>query len=134
MGGLDPAAFGAGRLRRRAVLVLDIAGFTATAPTLGEVAAFVRIMAVQRVVAPVPRAHGATLVRAFADDLVALFDLPGPAPAAAFEAHRRVAAGVLRGHRLGRGVRHRSERGHGQREEPRPEARRGHGGRGAGRR
>ncbi|NUT49057.1 MAG: adenylate/guanylate cyclase domain-containing protein [Saccharothrix sp.] len=91
-GELDQAAFGAKYRRRQAVLVLDGTGFTTTALTAGEVAAFVRIMTVQRLVEPVLRAHGATLVRAFADDLVALFDAPEHALAAAFEAHRRVAA------------------------------------------
>lgn len=90
-GELDEAAFGAKYLHRRAVLVLDIAGFTKTALTRGEVAAFVRIAVVQRIVVPVLLAHGATLVRAFADDLVALFETPGTALAAAFAVHRRVA-------------------------------------------
>ena len=45
----------------------------------------------KRVCVPVLQEHGATLVRAFADDLVGLFDEPGQALDAAFEIHRRVA-------------------------------------------
>ena len=45
----------------------------------------------RRVCVPVLHEHDATLVRAFADDLVALFDEPGQALDAAFEIHRRIA-------------------------------------------
>ena len=56
-----------------------------------QVHALLRILHAQTVCVPVFHEHGATLVRAFADDLVALFDEPGQALDAAFEIHRRVA-------------------------------------------
>jgi adenylate cyclase len=76
---------------RKAILVLDMTGFTDTSLTVGTVPALLRILTIQRICKPVLENHNATLVRAFADDLVALFDDPADALAAAFESHRRVA-------------------------------------------
>lgn len=56
----------------------------------------------QKICLPALRDCGATLVRAFADDLVALFDDPGEALDAAFELHRRVA--LFRGQYRPRGT------------------------------
>ncbi|MEU5694230.1 hypothetical protein [Actinosynnema sp. NPDC020468] len=89
-GELELSDFRSRYVRRRAVLVLDITGFT-EASARGAEAAFLRILHVQRVAGAVFRDGGAVLVRAFADDLVALFDSPAAAVEAAFEAHRRVA-------------------------------------------
>jgi class 3 adenylate cyclase len=77
---------------RKAILVLDMTGFTEASITTGTVPALLRIMTVQRLCKPVLDDHNATLVHAFADDLVALFDDPADALAAAFEAHEKVTA------------------------------------------
>lgn len=86
---------------RKAILDLDITGFTVSAIETGELASFLRILDIQKICLPVFRDCGATLIRAFADDLVALFDDPGSAVEAAFQVHERV--GV-------RNSRHASER------------------------
>jgi class 3 adenylate cyclase len=77
-------------LRRWAILTLDLTGFTAHCFDGGQVQAFLRILDAQRICVPVLREYGASLIRAFADDLVALFEDPGRALDAAFEMHRRV--------------------------------------------
>ena len=74
----------------RAILAMDMTGFTATAMRKGEVQSFLRIMDAQRVAIPVLREFGAELVRCFADDIVALFDDVHAAVDAAFETHRRI--------------------------------------------
>jgi class 3 adenylate cyclase len=79
-------------LHRKAILALDLTGFTLHCMEGPPAQAFLRILDAQRICVPVLQDHGATLVRAFADDLVALFDEPAPALDAAFEIHRRVAA------------------------------------------
>jgi class 3 adenylate cyclase len=78
-------------LYRKAILTLDFTGFTAQAMNGRQVHALLRILDAQRVCVPVFHEHGASLVRAFADDLVGLFDDPAYALDAAFEIHRRVA-------------------------------------------
>jgi class 3 adenylate cyclase len=78
-------------LYRKAILTLDLTGFTIHAMRGHQINAFLRILDAQRVCIPVLQEHGATLVRAFADDLVGLFDEPGAALDAAFEMHRRIA-------------------------------------------
>ncbi|HET9693026.1 MAG TPA: hypothetical protein VFP48_01485 [Steroidobacteraceae bacterium] len=78
-------------LYRKAILTLDFTGFTVQAMHGRQVHALLRILDAQRVCVPVLHEHGASLVRAFADDLVGLFDEPGPALDAAFEIHRRIA-------------------------------------------
>jgi adenylate cyclase len=74
-------------LHRKAILVLDMTGFTAAALQTGEVAALLRILGVHKLCEPIFRRRGATLVHAFADDMVALFDDPGVALNTAFEIH-----------------------------------------------
>ncbi len=75
---------------RKAVLNLDITAFTTITMTHGEVASFLLILETQETCVPVLRESGATLVRAFADDLVALFDNPAHAVEAALRIHERL--------------------------------------------
>jgi class 3 adenylate cyclase len=75
---------------RRAILALDMTGFTATAINIGELESFLRIVDAQKVCIPVLKDFGAELVRCFADDVVAVFESPEAAVDAAFEMHRRV--------------------------------------------
>jgi adenylate cyclase len=79
-------------LYRQAILTLDLTGFTVRALKSPQLRALLRILDAQKVCVPVLYEHGATLVRASADDLVALFDEPSRAVDAAFEIHRRLAA------------------------------------------
>jgi adenylate cyclase len=76
--------------RRRAILSLDMTGFTSSAINIGELESFLRIVDAQKVCIPVLKDFGAELVRCFADDVVALFESPGAAIDASFEVHRRV--------------------------------------------
>lgn len=97
----DLLAVGAGRIshadfdekyaRTRAVLVLDVTGFTISTIRGGAVSSFLRILDIQKICFPALREYGATFVQAFADDVVALFDEPGAAVDAALEIRRRVA-------------------------------------------
>jgi adenylate cyclase len=89
-GKLDQAAFRERYVHRKAILVLDITGFTRAGIEAGEVNAFLRLLNVHKVCDPIMRRRGASLIRAFADDVVALFDDPGAALDAAFEIHARV--------------------------------------------
>ncbi len=84
-------------LHRKTILTLDLTGFTVSCFDGRHVQAFLRILEAQKVCIPVLREHDAWLIRAFADDLVALFDEPGRALDAAFEMHRRVAVLAARG-------------------------------------
>lgn len=86
-GDLTRDGFRARHCHRVAILVLDIAGFTERGMAVGEVDAFLRILHAQRICLPVVERRGATLVRAFADDLVALFADPLDALEAALELH-----------------------------------------------
>lgn len=74
----------------RAILSIDMTGYTASAMQYGELQSLLRIMDAQRVVIPVLQDCGAELIRCFADDVVALFRDPNSALDAAFEIHRRV--------------------------------------------
>lgn len=74
----------------RAILDLDITGFTESAIRDGQIDALLRIFDTQKVAVPVLEAAGAQLIRAFADDLVALFDDAHAALDAALEIHRRI--------------------------------------------
>lgn len=76
--------------RERAILSMDMTGFTSTALRRGELQSLLRIMDAQRVAIPVLQEFGAELIRCFADDIVALFLEPNAAVDAAFEVHRRV--------------------------------------------
>lgn len=76
--------------RQRAILSLDMTGFTLSAMNIGELQSLLRILDAQRVCIPVLKDFGADLIRCFADDIVAIFDDPNKAVDAAFEIHRRV--------------------------------------------
>jgi class 3 adenylate cyclase len=98
----DLFAFQAGRMsatdldakyvHRKAILTLDLTGFTEHCMHHHPAHAFLRILDAQRICVPVFQEYGASLIHAFADDLVGLFDEPARALDAAFEMHRRVAA------------------------------------------
>lgn len=90
-GRLGRDEFDAKYLRRTAILVLDLTGFTVSCFDGGQIRGILRILDAQKVCVPVLRERGATLIRAFADDIVALFRDVGRALDAAFEMHRRVA-------------------------------------------
>lgn len=75
----------------KAVLVLDMTGFTRTTIEQGELPALLRIVEAHQICIPVMRDSGAGLIRSFADDIVALFDEPYAAVKAAFEIHARTA-------------------------------------------
>jgi adenylate cyclase len=89
-GTLEEDALRAKYRTRATILCLDMTGFTETAIAFGELQSLLRIRDVQSVCVPVFQAHGARLVRAFADDLTALFDDPAAGLDAALEAHRRI--------------------------------------------
>ena len=90
-GQLSRAGLDAKYLHRKAILVLDLSGFTASCLAGREAQAFLRILDSQMVCIPVLQQHDAWLIRAFADNLVALFDDAGIALDAAFEMQRRIA-------------------------------------------
>ena len=90
-GTLSHEEFDAKYLYRKAILDLDMTGFTVASFGGKQAHALLRILDVQKVCVPVLQAHRASLIRAFADDLVALFDDPSDALDAAFEMHRRIA-------------------------------------------
>jgi len=90
-GSLNTEEFDAKHMRRTAILTLDMTGFTQSSRELGQIAGLLRIFDVQKVCVPVLKSFKATLIRAFADDLVALFDEPNDALDASFEIHRRIA-------------------------------------------
>jgi class 3 adenylate cyclase len=75
---------------KKAIMVLDMTGFTSTAIRVGELQSLLRILDAQKVCIPVLREYKADLIRCFADDIVALFDEPVAALDAAFEIHRRI--------------------------------------------
>jgi len=89
-GAITHDALNAKYLCKRAILTLDLTGFTVQAMNGRQLNALLRILDAQKVCIPVFNEHGALLVRAFADDLVALFEEPGQALDAAFEIHRRI--------------------------------------------
>ena len=89
-GEIDESEFRAKYARERAILSIDMTGFTVSAVKLGELQSLTRILDAQRVTIPVLQDHGADLIRCFADDIVALFEEPGTAIDAALEIHRRV--------------------------------------------
>jgi len=78
-------------LRTRAILDLDMTGFTHTSIQEGQIDSLLRIFDTQKIAIPVLEENGAGLIRAFADDLVALFDNAHQAFDAAMEIHSRVA-------------------------------------------
>ena len=74
----------------RAILSMDMTGFTSSAIHRGELKSLLRIVDAQRVVIPVMQEFDAKLIRCFADDVVALFDHASAAIDASFEIHRRI--------------------------------------------
>lgn len=74
----------------RAILSMDMTGFTKSAMHHGELESLLRIVDAQKVCIPVLQECGAELIRCFADDMVALFTEPGAAIDAALETHRRI--------------------------------------------
>lgn len=78
-------------LYQRAILVLDLTGFTENCMD-GQIASLLRIFDAQKVCIPVLQSSQAVLIRTFADNIVALFEAPASALEAALEIHRRVAA------------------------------------------
>jgi len=76
--------------RQRAILTLDMTGFTSSAMNVGELESLLRILDAQKVCIPVLKDFGAELIRCFADDVVAMFVHPDAAIDAAFEMQRRV--------------------------------------------
>lgn len=74
----------------RAILSMDMTGFTASAIHRGELQSLLRIFDAQKVCIPVLQEYGAELIRCFADDIVALFPEPEAALDASFEVHRRI--------------------------------------------
>lgn len=74
----------------KAVLVLDMTGFTSTTIERGALPALLRIVEAHQVCLPAIEHGGASLIRSFADDLVALFDSPAAALTTAFEIHARM--------------------------------------------
>ena len=79
-------------LHRQAILNLDLTGFTISAMQMGSLPALLRIFDAQKVCIPVVQEYGATFIRIFADDIVALFDSPADALDASLEIHERVHA------------------------------------------
>ena len=79
-------------LYRQAILNLDLTAFTTSAIQMGSLQALLRIFDAQKVCIPVVREFGASLIRLFADDIVALFDSPSDALEASLEIHQRVHA------------------------------------------
>lgn len=76
--------------RQCAILSMDMTGFTTSAIKRGQLQSLLRIVDVQKVCIPVFQEFGASLIRCFADDIVALFETPQLALDAAFEVHRRI--------------------------------------------
>lgn len=89
-GDISERAFRDKYCRERAILDIDMTGFTLSAFEVGEINSLTRIFDAQRVLLPVLQDHGAELIRCFADDVVALFEYPGTAVDAALEIHERV--------------------------------------------
>lgn len=81
-----------GYSRRRAVLVLDMCGFTQTTQRLGIVAFLLMIHRMRRICEPCFLEHGGEFVDANADNLLYLFSTPGAAITACHETHARIAA------------------------------------------
>ena len=75
----------------RAILDLDMTGFTQSSIQEGQIDSLLRIFDTQKLAIPALESFGAIFVRAFADDLVALFDDVHQAFDAALEIHSRVA-------------------------------------------
>ena len=89
-GTLSVEAFHQKYQKQRTVLVIDMTGLTASAMEIGELQSLLRVLDAQKVSIPVLKRFSASLIRCFADDIVAEFDDPNNAIDAAFEIHRRL--------------------------------------------
>ena len=89
-GELSEAEFNEKYHWERAILAMDMTGFTNAAMHRGEIHSLLRIVDAQKVVIPVLQEFGAQLIRCFADDVIALFEDPNHALDASFEIHRRI--------------------------------------------
>ena len=89
-GELSEAEFNEKYHWERAILVMDMTGFTNAAMHRGEIHSLLRIVDAQKVVIPILQEFGAQLIRCFADDVIALFEDPNHALDASFEIHRRI--------------------------------------------
>lgn len=90
-GQFSKAAFRDKYLVTRAILDLDMTGFTQMSIQEGQIESLLRIFDTQKVAIPVLEKHKAILTRAFADDLVALFEDVNHAFDAALQIHHAVA-------------------------------------------
>jgi class 3 adenylate cyclase len=86
-GRMSDTGFDTKYLTTKAILVLDVTGFTVTSIHGGAMSSFLRILDAHKVCFPVLQEHGATFIRAFADDVVALFDDSSAALDASVEIH-----------------------------------------------
>ena len=86
---MSHADFDAKYMTEHSIFVLDMTGFTETTIHGGAIRSFLRILEAQQMCMPVFKDTGARFVRAFADDLVALYPEPHAALDAAIEIHRR---------------------------------------------
>jgi class 3 adenylate cyclase len=89
-GTLSPEEFRGRYQQQRAILSLDMTGFTSSAMNIGELESLLRILDAQKGCIPVLKHSGANLIRCFADDIVAVFNDPDTAIDAAFEIHQRI--------------------------------------------
>ena len=89
-GHLDEKAFREKYSWEKAILTIDMTGFTLSALQVGELNSLTRIFDAQRAALPVLQERGAELIRCFADDIIALFREPGEAIDSALEVHRRI--------------------------------------------
>lgn len=80
----------AGYSHRKAVLVLDMCGFTRTTQRLGIIAFLLMIHRTRRICDPCFREHGGEFIEANADNLLYLFPTPGEAIAASRAAEGRI--------------------------------------------
>ena len=69
---MTEAVFDQKYLSEKAILVLDLTGFTETAMRKGAIHSFLRILDAHKLCLPVLSEHSADFVRVFADDIVAL--------------------------------------------------------------
>jgi class 3 adenylate cyclase len=86
---MSEAEFDNKYLSEKAILVLDLTGFTETALKSGAVHSFLRVLDAHKLCLPVLNDQRAEFVRVFADDIVALFSTADRALEAALEIHRR---------------------------------------------
>ncbi|MFC1824876.1 adenylate/guanylate cyclase domain-containing protein [Thermodesulfobacteriota bacterium] len=91
-GRITEDSFNSKYLRQKAILCLDITGFTIAALKKGELNSLLRILDVHKVCGPVFHQFNARLIRAFADNFTVLFDDPNDALTAAIEIHKRIHA------------------------------------------